>query len=127
MRNAQVKPTTIDQYLRLLTKEQRVALERLRRAIKSAAPRAEECISYQIPAFRLDGRVLVWFHAASKHLSFFPGAAPIKQYEDELTKYATSKGTIRFSADAPLPATLVKKLVKARIAENVAARKSRVK
>lgn len=125
MRTAQSKPTTIDEYLRLLTKEQRAALEKLRLAIKVAAPRAEECISYSIPAFRLDGRVLVWFHAASKHLSFFPGAAPIKQYETELAKYATSKGTVRFTADAPLPAALVKKLVKARVAEHSSLGKAR--
>src|SRR5581483_7086251 len=102
MRGTKSKPTTIDEYLRLLTKEQRGALEQLRRAIKVAAPKAEECISYSIPAFRLDGRVLVWFHAASKHLSFFPGAAPIQQYETALAKYETSKGTVRFTADAPL-------------------------
>ena len=118
------KPETVDDYLGRLTSEQRAALEKLRRAIRSAAPRAEECISYQIPAFRLDGRMLVWFHAASKHLSFFPGAAPIKQYEAELARYETSKGTVRFSADEPLPATLVKKLVKARIAEHSATRKT---
>ena len=127
MKGAQAKPTTIDEYLRRLTQGQRAALQQLRLAIKAAAPQAEECISYSIPAFRLEGRVLVWFHAASKHLSFFPGAAPIKQYESQLAKYETSKGTVRFSADAPLPAALVKKLVKARIAENAAARKSRQK
>lgn len=117
----------MDEYLSRLTTEQRSTLEMLRRAIKAAAPAAEECISYSIPAFRLDGRVLVWFHAASKHLAFFPGAAPIKQYEGELAKYDTSKGTVRFSADAPLPATLVKKLVRARMAENAAARQSKRK
>lgn len=124
MKAKRTKPETVDEYLGRLTSEQRAALEKLRRIIKSAAPRAEECISYQIPAFRLDGRVLVWFHAASKHLSFFPGAAPIKRYEAELAKYETSKGTVRFSPAKPLPATLVKKLVKARIAEHAAPRKA---
>jgi len=108
---------TIDQYLSGLSDDKRVALTKLRKDIRAAAPRAEECISYQIPAFRLDGRMLVWFHAAATHCSFFPGAYPIKACSDDLTKYATSKGTIRFSPETPLPATLVKKLVKARIKE----------
>ena len=115
-----MKPTSIDDYLSRLTSDKRAALQKLRRAIKAAAPKAEECISYQIPAFRLDGRVLVWFGAATKHCSFFPGAAPIKAHAAELEKYETSKGTIRFSPDRPLPATLVRKLVKSRIAEQAA-------
>jgi uncharacterized protein YdhG (YjbR/CyaY superfamily) len=113
------KPTTIDEYLDTLSDDKRAALEKLRKAIKSAAPRAEGCISYQVPAFRLDGKMLVWFAAATKHCSFFPGAHPIAAHKRELAKYATSKGTVRFSPDKPLPATLVRKLVKARIAERV--------
>ncbi len=110
-------PKSIDEYLSRLDDDQRQALEKLRRDIKAVAPRAEECISYQIPAFRLDGRMLVWFHAAATHCSFFPGAYPIEACKKELTKYSTSKGTIRFPPDEPLPATLVKKLVKARLQE----------
>jgi uncharacterized protein YdhG (YjbR/CyaY superfamily) len=110
-------PKSIDQYLSRLTDDQRRALAKLRKDIKTAAPRAEECISYQIPAFRLDGRMLVWFHAAAKHCSFFPGAYPIHACKSALKKYATSKGTIRFPPDEPLSASLVKKLVRARIAE----------
>lgn len=115
-----MKPASIDDYLDGLTSDKRVALQRLRRAIKAAAPKAEECISYQLPAFRLDGKVLVWFGAAAKHCSFFPGAAPIKEHAAELEKYETSKGTIRFDPSRPLPATLVRKLVKSRIAEHSA-------
>jgi uncharacterized protein YdhG (YjbR/CyaY superfamily) len=111
------KPTSIDDYLSRLTPDKRAALEKLRRAIKAAAPRVEECISYQLPAFRLDGKVLVWFGAATNHCSFFPGAAPIKAHAADLEKYETSKGTIRFSPDQPLPATLVRKLVKTRVEE----------
>ena len=114
------KPASIDDYLERLTTDKRAALQKLRRAIKAAAPKAEEIISYQIPAFRLDGRVLVWFGAATNHCSFFPGAAPIKKYAAELEGYETSKGTIRFSPSRPLPATLVRKLVKSRIAEHSA-------
>ena len=69
------RPDTIDEYLAAVPDDTRAALEKLRRAIKAAAPRAEECISYGIPAFRLDARVLVCFAAASNHCSFFPGAA----------------------------------------------------
>jgi uncharacterized protein YdhG (YjbR/CyaY superfamily) len=116
------KPETIDEYLAPLSNEKRAALEKLRRAIKSAAPKAEECISYQIPAFRLDGRLLVAFGAAKNHCAFYPGALPVKTHKDELKAYDTTKGTIRFQADSPLSATLVRKLVKTRIAEHAAQR-----
>ena len=111
------KPVSVDAYLAGLTSDKRASLEKLRQAIKAAVPKAEECISYQIPAFRLDGKILVWFGAAKDHCSFYPGAAPIAAHTAELARYKTSKGTIRFPADQPLPATLVKKLVRARIAE----------
>ena len=112
------KPQTIEEYLAPLSNEKRAALEKLRRAIKSAAPNAEECISYQIPAFRLGGRMLVAFGAAANHCAFYAGSSPVEAHKDELKAYDTSKGTIRFQADKPLPASLVRKLVKARIAEN---------
>ncbi len=115
------RPTTIDEYLASVSDDKRAALETLRRRIKAAAPRAEECISYGIPAFRLDGRVLVFFAAARKHCSFFPGAHPIDALKDELMAYRVSKGTIRFDPAKPLPPTLVRKLVKARIEERAAA------
>ncbi|HSP56529.1 MAG TPA: DUF1801 domain-containing protein [Dehalococcoidia bacterium] len=111
------KPRTIDEYLSPLSTEKRAALERLRRAIKSAAPEAEECISYRIPALRLGGRLLVGFGAAANHCAFYPGAHPVNAHKEELKAYDTSKGTIRFRADSPLPASLVRKLVKTRIAE----------
>jgi len=116
------KPQTIDEYLAPLSNEKRGALEKLRRAIKSAAPKAQECISYGIPAFRLDGRLLVAFGAAANHCAFYPGAYPVKAYKGELKAYGTSKGTIRFPASSPLSAKLVRELVKARIAEHAARR-----
>src|ERR1700730_11243566 len=115
------KPQSIDEYLAAVSADKRAALEKLRRAIKSAAPKAEECISYGIPAFRLGGKMLVAFGAAASHCSFYPGAFPVKAHKDELRAYDTSKGTIRFQAGNPLPATLVRKLVKTRIAEYNAA------
>ena len=111
------KPRSVSAYLAKLDPDQRGALQTLRKAIKAAAPRAVECISYQMPAFRLDGRMLAWFGAAKHHCSFFPGAYPIAACRSDLKKYSTSKGTIRFAPDKPLPATLVRKLVRARISE----------
>ena len=111
------KPQTIDEYLAPSSSEKRTALEKLRKAIKSAAPKAEECISYQLPAFRQNG-MLVAFGAAANHCAFYPGAYPVKAHQNELKAYDTSKGTIRFQADRPLPAALVRKLVKTRIAEH---------
>jgi uncharacterized protein YdhG (YjbR/CyaY superfamily) len=113
------KTKTIDEYLAALSNDKRVALERLRRTIRAAAPRAEECISYQLPAFRLDGRMLVWFGASANHCAFYPGAV-VQAHQDELKDYDISKGTIRFQAHSPLPATLVRKLVKTRIGRNAA-------
>src|SRR5439155_20808694 len=77
------KPQTIDEYLAPLSHEKRAALEKLRRAIKSAAPKAEECISYQIPAFRLGGKMLVAFGAAATHCAFYAGAHPVKVHKKE--------------------------------------------
>jgi uncharacterized protein YdhG (YjbR/CyaY superfamily) len=112
------KPTTIDEVLALVSADQRAALEKLRKTIKAAAPKAEECISYGLAAFRLDGRALVAIGARPNHCAFYPlSSKTILAHKDLLKKYDTSKGTIRFPADKPLPAALVRKLVKARIAE----------
>jgi uncharacterized protein YdhG (YjbR/CyaY superfamily) len=113
------KPTTIDEYLARIDDDKRAALERLRKQIRAAAPNAEECISYGLAAFRLEGRLLVAFGASAKHCAFYPGsAATVADYATALEGYDTSKGTIRFPPDRPLPAALVRKLVRARIAEN---------
>ena len=113
------KPRTIDEYLAALSDDKRVALEKLRRTIRSAAPHAEECISYQLPAFRLNG-MLVAFGARKNHCAFYPmSSSTIAAHKDELESYDTSKGTIRFQPENPLPAALVRKLVRARIAENI--------
>ena len=115
------RPDTIDDYLATVSPDKRAALEKLRRTIRAAVPRAEECISYGVPAFRLDGKVLVWFAAAAHHCSFFPGAV-LEDYADGLEDFETSKGTVRFQPDHLLPAALVRKLVKARIARTGAGR-----
>lgn len=116
---SKTKVTTIDAYLARVTAEQRAALERLRAMILSAAPGAEECISYQLPAFRLDGKLLVGFGASTNHCAFYPmSSSTVGAHKDLLKRYDTSTGTIRFEPGKPLPVALVRKLVKARIAEN---------
>ena len=113
------KLKTIDQYLAGVKADQRVALEKLRKIIRASAPKLEECISYGIPAFRLNGRSLVFFGAWANHCSFYPGSsATLKKFRDDLKSFQITNGTVRFSPDNPLPPALVKKLVKARIAEN---------
>jgi uncharacterized protein YdhG (YjbR/CyaY superfamily) len=110
-------PQTVDDYLAALPKEARATLEKIRKTIKAVAPKATEVISYQMPMYKHHG-MLVGFAAFKDHCSLFPGAKVVATYKDELKSYKTSKGTIRFPIGKPLPAALVKKLVKARIAEN---------
>src|SRR5437870_5945786 len=118
------RPNTIDEYLAAVSADKRRALEKVRMAIQAAAPTAEECISYGLAAFRLDGRPLVAFGASANHCAFYPmSSSTVLAHKDELKAYDTSKGTIRSQADKPLPAALVRKLVKARIAENVGLRR----
>ncbi len=107
---------TPDAYLAAVSADKRAALETLRKTIKAAAPEAEECISYQLPAFRLNGKLLVAYGAAANHCAFYPGSV-LAALKDELKDYDTSKGTIRFPADRCLPPALVRKLVKLRIAK----------
>jgi uncharacterized protein YdhG (YjbR/CyaY superfamily) len=119
MASAKRKPRTIDEYLADIRPDQRAALEVLRKSIHAVAPRTEERISYGIPAFRLDGRSLVFFGAWANHCSFYPGSSTtLEKFRGDLKGFQITKGTIRFSPDNPLPITLVKQLVKARIAEN---------
>jgi uncharacterized protein YdhG (YjbR/CyaY superfamily) len=104
-------------YLAALTVDKRTALEKLRQQIKAAAPKAEECMSYGLPGFRLNGKLLVSYGAAARHCAFYPGSI-VREFAKELKGYDTSgKGTIRFSPDAPLPAALVRGMVKARITQ----------
>jgi uncharacterized protein YdhG (YjbR/CyaY superfamily) len=118
------KPNPIDTYLAGLPADQRAALLRLRKQIRAAAPKAEECISYGLPAFRYAGRPLVGFSASATHCSFFPmNGHTVAAFKAELEEFSTSKGTIRFAPDRPLPAALVRRIVKARVAENAPRRR----
>jgi uncharacterized protein YdhG (YjbR/CyaY superfamily) len=113
-------PKTHDTYLATLPQPQRAALEKLRKTIKSAAPKADECISYQLCAFRQNGP-LVAYGATKNHCAFYlMSGTTLEKFKTDLKPFDTSKGTIRFQPENPLPATLVRKLVKARIAENAA-------
>jgi len=111
-----VKPKNIDEYLAALSDDKRAALKRLRKIIRAAVPKAEECISYRLPAFRLDGRCFVWFGAAANQCAIY---SVLGDHKDELKDYDISKGTILFQTDKAMPSALVRKLIKARIAENV--------
>jgi uncharacterized protein YdhG (YjbR/CyaY superfamily) len=109
-----VRAKTFDAFLAALSPEKRAALNKLRKTIRATVPNAEECISYGIPAFRLNGKFLVGLGAGADYCSFYPGSA-LDALQDDLKAYETGKGTIRFQSDKPLPATLVKRIVKARI------------
>jgi uncharacterized protein YdhG (YjbR/CyaY superfamily) len=107
----------VDEYLARVREPARSSLGKMRAAIRSVVPReATEVISYRIPAFR-HNVVLVWYAAFADHVSLFPTAAVIEAFTDELAEFKTSKGTIRFPTDRPLPVALIKRIVKARVAQ----------
>ena len=111
-------PKNIDAYLADVPEPARTTLNKIRAAIWSALPpEATETISYRIPAFKYKG-ILVWFAAFSDHCSLFPTASIVETFKNDLKGYFTSKGTIHFPVDRPLPTALVKKIVKARVAQN---------
>jgi uncharacterized protein YdhG (YjbR/CyaY superfamily) len=108
---------TVDAYLARVPEPARSTLQKVRSAIRSALPpSATETISYKIPAFR-HVEIILWFAAFANHCSLFPTARIIEMFKDDLQPYTLSKGTIQFPTDKPLPATLIKKLVKARLAQ----------
>ena len=110
--------STIDEYIATFTKDIQGILKALRQAIRESAPKAEETISYQMPAFRLNG-ILVYFAAFRDHISFFPTSSGVAAFKKELSQYEISKGTIRFPLDKPIPMELVKEIVKYRVKENM--------
>jgi uncharacterized protein YdhG (YjbR/CyaY superfamily) len=116
--------TSVEEYIAALPEGPRAALEELRRTIKAAAPEATEAISYQMPAFKDHGRFLVSYAAFKDHCSLFPASEAVREaLGDELERYFSGKGTIRFHADDPLPAALVRRIIEVRLEENAALRR----
>jgi len=109
---------TIDAYIALLPNSVGVILEKLRQTIRTAAPEAEECISYGMPAFKLKG-ILVYFAVHKNHIGFYPTSSGIEAFDKELTKYHGAKGSVRFPLDKPLPLELIARIVKFRVKENM--------
>jgi uncharacterized protein YdhG (YjbR/CyaY superfamily) len=117
--------STIDDYIASYPKEVQRKLAQLRTLIKQVAPKAEEKISYQMPAFYLNG-ILVWFAAHSNHIGFYPKASGIAKFKRELSRYKSAKGTVQFPLDDPLPVELIKRMVKFKVEENVKKSKKQV-
>ncbi len=112
-----IEAKNVDEYIALQPVEIRGTLEKLRETIKKAAPKAEEVISYKMPAYKFHG-VLVYFGAYQNHIGFYPTGSGISAFKKELSVYEGSKGTVRFPIDKPLPLTLIKKIVRFRLKEN---------
>ncbi len=108
----------VDQYIAVQPVAIQERLEKLRQTIKAAAPDAQEVISYNMPAYKLNG-MLLYFAAHTNHIGLYPMAAGIEAFKDELTKYETSKGTVQFPYDRSIPIGLVKKIVKFRAQQNI--------
>jgi uncharacterized protein YdhG (YjbR/CyaY superfamily) len=110
-------PKTIDEYIAAYPPNIQNTLKQIRQTIHQAAPQAEETISYQMPAFKQNG-VLVWFAAFKNHIGFFPKTTAIEAFNNKLSSYKTSKGTIQFPIDQPMPLELIAEIVKFRVKEN---------
>jgi uncharacterized protein YdhG (YjbR/CyaY superfamily) len=112
------KPTSINEYLATVKGEKRAALDKLRKMIRTVVPKAEECISYATPAFRLKGRIVAGFAATAKGCSYFPfSGSTLQSLAEEIEGYERTKSSLHFDPAAPLLVALVRKLIKARIAE----------
>lgn len=119
MKTDQTAPTTIDEYIAGFPPEIKELLEQIRGTIREAAPDAEETISYQMPTFKLKGN-LVHFAAYKKHIGLYPTPSGIEEFKDELSVYASGKGSARFPLEEPIPFDLISKIVKFRVKENLA-------
>ncbi|MFV8376604.1 iron chaperone [Flavobacterium sp. LB1P71] len=115
----------IDKYLESLPEQQRIVLKKLRQTIKEIVPEAQEVISYQMPAYKYHG-MLVGFAAFKNHCSFFPwNSKTVEQFKEELNDFSVSKGTIRFTPEKPIPDALLKKIIEARVNDNLSKSKKK--
>jgi uncharacterized protein YdhG (YjbR/CyaY superfamily) len=117
MEGKKSQPTTIDEYIAQFPEDVQQILNKIRAVIKETAPDAVEKISYQMPAFYLNGG-LAWFAAYKHHIGFYPRPSGIEEFKEELSAYKGNKGTIQFPLDKPIPYDLIRKIVRYRIAEN---------
>jgi uncharacterized protein YdhG (YjbR/CyaY superfamily) len=108
-------PSDFNDYTKQFPASAQTALREMRSTIKKAAPRAEETISYNLPAFSLDGKMLVWFAAFKSHIGFYPGAAAIAAFKDDFSSYKTAKGSVQFPLSRSLPVGLIGRVVKFRM------------
>lgn len=108
---------TIDEYIASFPNDIQVVLQQIRHAVRESAPQAEETISYKMPAFRQNG-ILVYFAAFKDHIGFFPTALGVEEFADKLKRYKTSKGTVQFPLNQPMPIELIKEIVSYRILQN---------
>ena len=118
--------TSIDHYIANFPKDTQLLLEQMRAIIKKAAPKATEVISYQMPAFKING-VVVWFAGYARHIGFYPSSSGIAAFKEELSGYKNSKGAVQFPLDKPLPIRLITKIVKYRVAEDLKRAKEKAK
>lgn len=118
MKSTLRKPKDIDDYISRFPEDVQVALEKVRATIRKAAPKAEEIISYQMPAFKQNG-MLVYFAGWKTHIGFYPVSSAIRAFEKELSVYDGAKGTVKFPLDKPLPLGLISRMVKFRVKENL--------
>jgi uncharacterized protein YdhG (YjbR/CyaY superfamily) len=117
-KNSPDKPTTIDEYIAGFPSEVQPLLEKVRAAIRKAAPDAEEAISYQMPTFKLHGN-MIHFAGYDHHIGLYPGSRPIEEFKAELSKYKTSKGTVQLSLDKPIPVGLITRITKFCVKRNL--------
>ncbi len=127
MRTNQTAPKDIDEYIAGFPNDVQKMLEKIRMTIRKAAPDAEETISYQIPAFNLKGKYLVYFAAFKKHIGLYPTPRGIEKFKKELSVYEGGKGTVRFPLDKPIPFGLIERIVKFRVKENLERAKAKGK
>jgi uncharacterized protein YdhG (YjbR/CyaY superfamily) len=123
MAKTKTTPKNFDEYVPHFPKEVQLLLRKMRQTIRKAVPKAEETISYGIPAFTLNG-TLVWYAAFKKHIGFYPGASAIAAFKDELSAFKRAKGSVQFPVHKPLPLALVSRIVKFRAKQNLAKKKS---